>query len=136
MKINHLIYGWIKNEIPVEGEEYLVAVGGNIVDGVLAGYGSHTAIYSTAPPKPVNYGSKITKRALSKRLNPVIREAIRKSTDEIVIDIREDLKLAEYVNLKDTDLITSFNYLVYAGLMTQEESDLVTDAPVAQSEAY
>jgi hypothetical protein len=136
MKINHLIYGWIKNEIPVEGEEYLVAVGGNIVDGVLAGYGSHTAIYSTAPPEPVDYGSKITKRALSQRLNPIMREAIRKSTDEIVVDIREDLKLAQYVDLKDHDLITSFKYLVYAGLMTQEESDLVTEPPVTQSEAY
>jgi hypothetical protein len=91
--------------------------------------------------KPVNlqsekdYGSKITKRALSQRLNPVIRKALRNTTDDIAIDIREDLKL-DYTDLKDPDLITSFKYLVYAGFMTQEESDLVTDAPVTKSEAY
>jgi hypothetical protein len=79
--------------------------------------------------------SKITKRALSKRLNPVIREALRNTTDDIAIDIGEDLKL-DYTDLKDPDLITSFKYLVYAGFMTQEESDLVTEAPVTQSEAY
>jgi hypothetical protein len=82
----------------------------------------------------LSVGFKITKRALSQRLNPVIREAIRNSTDEIVIDIREDLKFAEYVDLKDSDLITSLKYLVYAGLMTQEESDLVINKPVGRDE--
>jgi hypothetical protein len=85
------------------------------------------------PSLPI--GSKITKRALSQRLNPVIREALRNTTDDIAIDIREDLKL-DYTDLKDRDLITSFKYLVYAGIMTQEESDLITEAPVTQSEAY
>jgi hypothetical protein len=87
-------------------------------------------------PLELSYlSTKITKRALSKRLNPVIREALRNTTDDIAIDIGEDLKL-DYTDLKDPDLITSFKYLVYAGFMTQEESDLVTEAPVTQSEAY
>jgi hypothetical protein len=84
----------------------------------------------------VDYGSKITKRALSQRLNPVIREAIRKSTDEIVVDIREDLKLAEYADLKDNDLITSLKYLVYVGVMTQAEMDLVIGLSVTEIETY
>ena len=32
-------------------------------------------------PTPLRYGTKITKRALSQRLNPVIRSAIRDSID-------------------------------------------------------
>ena len=79
-------------------------------------------------------GTKITKRALSQRLNPVIRAAIRNSTDDIVIDIIEDLKLAEYADLSDQDLIDSLTYLVYIEIMTQEESDHVLNAPVTSGE--
>ena len=79
-------------------------------------------------------GTKITKRALSQRLNPVIRAAIRNSTDDIVIDIIEDLKLAEYADLSDQDLIDSLAYLVYIEIMTQEESDHVLNTPVTSGE--
>ena len=79
-------------------------------------------------------GTKITKRALSQRLNPVIRAAIRNSTYDIVIDIREDLKLAEYADLSNQDLIDSLTYLVYIEIMTQEESDHVLNTPVTESE--
>jgi hypothetical protein len=115
---------WVEGS-PVNGHKFKRV---NSKGGELISYYSEIV----APELP----SKITKRALSQRLNPVIRKALRKSTDEIVIDIHEDLKLAEYVDLKDPDLITSFKYLVYVGLMTQEESDLVTEPPVTQSEAY
>ena len=82
----------------------------------------------------VDFGTKITKRALSQRLNPVIRAAIRNSTDDIVIDIIEDLKLAEYADLSDQDLIDSLTYLVYIEIMTQEESGHVLNAPVTAGE--
>ena len=82
----------------------------------------------------IDLGTTITKRALSQRLNPVIRAVIRKSTDDIVIDIREELKLSEYVDLSDQDLIDSLAYLVYIEIMTQEESDYILNAPVTVSE--
>jgi hypothetical protein len=82
----------------------------------------------------VDYGSKITIRAFSQRLNPVIRASIRKSTDDIVIDIREDLKMASLVDLKDSDVITSLKYLVYIEIMTQDEINLVLDKPVSENE--
>ena len=82
----------------------------------------------------VKISTKITKRALSQRLNPVIRAAIRNSTDDIVVDIREDLKLAEYADLSNQDLIDSLAYLVYIEIMTQEESDHVLNTPVTSGE--
>jgi hypothetical protein len=78
--------------------------------------------------------TKMTARAFSQRLNPVIREAIRNTVDEIVIDIREDLKLASYADLKDPDLITSLKYLVYVEIMTQDEMDAVINTPVTEGE--
>ena len=50
MKIKHNVHGWINNEIPSEGEQYLVAHGGKLVDGVLTGHGSHPAIYTEINP--------------------------------------------------------------------------------------
>ena len=82
----------------------------------------------------IDFGAKITKRALSQRLNPVIRAAIRNSTDDIVVDIREDLKLAEYADLSNQDLIDSLAYLVYVEIMTQEESDYALNTPVTAGE--
>ena len=79
-------------------------------------------------------GTKITKRALSQRLNPVIREALRNTTDETAIDIREDLNFASHADLSDPDLKQALVYLVYAGFMTQEESDYVLNTPVTANE--
>jgi hypothetical protein len=49
MKIFHNVHGWINDEIPVEGERYIVAHGGKFVDGILTGYGSHTQTYHEEP---------------------------------------------------------------------------------------
>jgi hypothetical protein len=95
-------------------------------------YDGSTFTFGEAPAE--DFGTKITPRALSQRLNPVIRSAIRNSVDPIVIDIREDLKLIEYADLTDPDLITSFAYLVYIELMTQAESDLAINTPVTGDE--
>jgi len=82
----------------------------------------------------IDLGTTITKRAFSQRLNPVIREALRNTTDETAIDIREDLNFASHVDLSNSDLIMSLAYLVYAGFMTQAESDHVLNTPVTESE--
>tara|TARA_R110002124_G_scaffold187363_1_gene354695 strand:+ start:322 stop:744 length:423 start_codon:yes stop_codon:yes gene_type:complete len=82
----------------------------------------------------VDFGVVITKRAFSRRLNPVIREALRNTTDETAIDIREDLNFASHVDLSNSDLIMSLAYLVYAGFITQAESDYVLNTPVTESE--
>ena len=97
-------------------------------------YDIGTGEFTAPAPIPEPVITKITKRALSQRLNPVIRAAIRNSTDDIVIDIIEDLKLAEYADLSDQDLIDSLAYLVYVEIMTQEESDHVLNTPITEDE--
>jgi hypothetical protein len=95
---------------------------------------NHETLAFTTQETVVDHGSKITIRAFSQRLNPVIRKAIRNSVDPIVIDIREDLKLASFVDLKDDDSITSLAYLVYLEIMTKAESDSVLNTPVTEYE--
>jgi len=113
---------WVEGA-PVQGQKFKHVTNGG---GELISYYSEPV----APALP----TKITKRALSQRLNPVIRVAIRNSTDDIVIDIIEDLKLAEYADLSDQDLIDSLAYLVYVEIMTQEESDYVLNTPITEGE--
>lgn len=55
MKVFHNIHGWVGGEVPVDGEGYLFAYGGGLVDGVLMGYGSHTVIYSVESSEPTTY---------------------------------------------------------------------------------
>ena len=59
----------------------------------------------------------ITERALMRRFTPDERTNIRNSVDPIVIDIREDLKSASYVDLKSDDVYQSMVYLEYTGLL-------------------
>lgn len=84
-------------------------------------------------PKP-RTTTKITKRAFTRRLNPLIRKALRNTADEIAIDIREDLNFTSHPDLRDPDLKQALVYLVYAGFMTQEESDYVLNTPVTANE--
>ena len=60
----------------------------------------------------------ITKRSFMRRFDMSERIAIRKSTDDIVIDIYEDLKIASNVNLDLQDTIDALNYLDSQGLLT------------------
>jgi len=77
---------------------------------------------------------KITRRAFLRRLNPVIREALRASTDVIVIDIRESLMLETHQDLTDTSLKQSLIYLEYLGIMTYSEYEYVLNTPVTKNE--
>mgnify|MGYP003667154626 CR=1 FL=1 len=60
----------------------------------------------------------ITKRSFMRRFDQTERIAIRNSTDDIVIDIYEDLKIASNVNLDLQDTIDALNYLDSQGLLT------------------
>ena len=113
---------WVEGT-PVVGEKFKKV---NSKGGELISY--------YAEPETPKLPAVITKRAFSQRLNPVIREALRNTTDETAIDIREDLNFASHVDLSNSDLIMSLAYLVYAGFMTQAESDYVLNTPVAASE--
>ena len=57
------------------------------------------------------------------RFEQAERIAIRKSDDDIVIDISEDLKLASYVDLDDEGVGQAVDYLVAVGLVDQETKD-------------
>lgn len=62
---------------------------------------------------------KITKRAFMQRLTQPERTLIRKSTDDIVIDVHEDLKIASFVDLDLTGLQAALGYFVTIGILTE-----------------
>jgi len=66
-------------------------------------------------PEPI---LKITKRSFLKRFLQTERIAIRKSSDDIVIDIHEDLLTASHVDLNDDDVKNAVNYLLSLGLIS------------------
>jgi hypothetical protein len=70
---------------------------------------------------------KITKRAFMQRFAQAERIAIRKSVDDIVIDIHEDLKMASIVDLDLQDTINGVAYLGSIGLLTTSQADLLRD---------
>ena len=111
---------WVKG-VPVQGQKFK-----HVTDG-----GGELISYYSEPVTPA-LPTKLSKRALSQRLNPVIREALRNTTDETAIDIYEDFHFDR--DLSDPDLKQSLAYLVYAGFMTQEESDYVLNTPVTSGE--
>jgi len=63
---------------------------------------------------------KITKRAFMRRFTQAERIAIRVSSDDIVIDIHEDLKSANIVELDLQDTVVALDYLVSVGLITSD----------------
>lgn len=77
----------------------------------------------------------VTKRSFMQRFDQSERIAIRKSTDDIVIDIHEDLKMASNVDLDHPDTVSAVAYLGSAGLLTVSTvSDLLKDG--AEDERY
>ena len=67
------------------------------------------------PPPPIRV---ITKRSFMKRIAQADRVLIRKSVDDIVIDIHEDLKSASSVDLDDPDTVAGAGYLESVNLLT------------------
>ena len=77
---------------------------------------------------------EITKRAFMKRIDQLDRIAIRKSTDDIVIDIHEDLKMASSVDLDDEDVTNSIAYLASKNLLANTDmTALVADGTIEES---
>jgi len=72
------------------------------------------SVHESSVPEPIR---RITKRAFMKRFTQAERIAIRASTDPIVVDIYEDLKLATFVDLDDVDVVNAIDYLVSIGLL-------------------
>jgi hypothetical protein len=66
---------------------------------------------------------EITKRAFMKRFTLTERIAIRKSTDDVIIDVYEDLKLASYVELNTQDVSDALNYMVSVGILESSRVD-------------
>lgn len=79
--------------------------------------------WSTVPPTPPPPIRNITKRAFMKRIDQADRILIRKSTDDIVIDIHEDLKIATSVDLDDQDVIDAIAYLSSQSLLLNTDID-------------
>lgn len=59
----------------------------------------------------------ISRRAFMNRIDQLDRIAIRNSTDDIVIDIHEDLKAASNIDLDNDDVSLGITYLIGANLL-------------------
>ena len=77
---------------------------------------------------------QITTRAFMQRFTMAERIAIRASTDDVVIDVHEDLKLASFVDLDSTDVIGAIDYFISQSLLESgRKSELLDNG--SQSEA-
>lgn len=76
----------------------------------------------------------ITKRAFMQRFTQPERTLIRKSTDDIVIDIHEDLKAVDIVTLSDQDVIDALTHLTLVGILAIGRSDTILNTPVEEGE--
>ena len=82
----------------------------------------------------IQIGTKLTKRAFMQRFHQPERTAIRKSTDDIVIDIYEDLQSVNNVDLSLQDTINALTYLAAVGILTAGRSDTILNTPVTEGE--
>ena len=65
----------------------------------------------------------ITPRSFFARFTPPERTAMRKSVDDIVIDIREELQIAREVDLDNPNVFQSLTYLTYLEILTEDRVD-------------
>ena len=78
--------------------------------------------------------TKITKRAFMQRFTQPERTDIRKSTDDIVIDIYEDLQAVNSVELTMQDTINAIAYLTAVGILAIGRDTDILDTPVSEGE--
>ncbi len=77
----------------------------------------------------------ITKRSFMQRFTQPERIAIRKSADDIVIDIHEDLKIASNVDLELVAIRSSLDYFVSVGILeTSRVDEILVEG--TEAEAY
>jgi len=113
---------WVNGEPTEEDQPYRV-------------YHSATGYRQDNYKAPVAFSTRIiTKRSFMKRIKQADRILIRKSTDDIVIDIHEDLKLASSVDLDDEDVTDSIAYLASKNLLDNTDiAALVADGTIEES---
>jgi hypothetical protein len=76
----------------------------------------------------------ISKRAFMQRLTQVERIAIRKSEDDIIVDIHEDLLIASHVDLDLPELQQALNYMMSVGLLQYSRiAELLVDGTLRES---
>lgn len=90
--------------------------------------GAHTyANDYVEPPVVIDTGiRRITKRSFMRRFTLAERIAIRTSTDSIVIDLHEDLKMASNVDLDIPELTAGLQYLVSQNILTADRAAELT----------
>ena len=108
-------------------------------EGEWAEYSSptHTQVRQYfAPVTPVEIGIRmITTRAFMQRLSQSERIALRASTNDIVVDMLDDIRMASYIDLDNAALAAGLGYLDSLGLIaTAQVTDMVLDG--TELEAY
>lgn len=84
------------------------------------------------PPKPPVI-RVLGKRSFMQRFTQAERIAIRNSTDDIVIDIHEDLKMTSFVDLDHPDTEASLRYLTFIGLLAEgRKEEMLVDGEEAE----
>jgi hypothetical protein len=108
---------------PVEGQKFkkVNSKGGELIS------------YYSEPVTPV-LPTKITKRAFMQRFTQPERTLIRKSTDDVVIDIYEDLQAVNNVELTMEDTINAIAYLTGIGILSAGRDTEILDTPITADE--
>lgn len=79
--------------------------------------GTHVyADYLALNPLPFEF-PVISRRSFMRRFTQAERIAMRKSTDDIIIDVHEDLKMASSVELQLPAVSDAISYMVYVGIL-------------------
>jgi hypothetical protein len=113
---------WVEGD-PVQGQKFkeVFANGGEVIS-------FYSEPLGAVPP------TKITKRAFMQRFTQPERTLIRKSTDDIVIDIYEDLQAVNNVELTMQDTINAIAYLTGVGILAAGRNTEILDTPVSEYE--
>lgn len=120
MKTLHNVHGWINNEIPAEGEQYLVAHGGELVGGVLIGAGGHTAIYTTVEPTPDPIRIISTEAFRRRFTKDELKEMRKGNASDDIQYVYEGLTVGDKKDLDGTFTIDDMQILVDATIISPE----------------
>jgi hypothetical protein len=78
--------------------------------------------------------TKLTKRDFIQRFTQPERTLIRKSTDDIVIDIYDDLQSVDSVDLSLQDTINALTYLTSIEILAEGRSTEILTNPITSGE--
>jgi len=94
-------------------------------------------VYTDPSSVPENVASPIrqlSKRAFMQRFTQAERIAIRNSTDDVVIDIHEDLKMSSYVDLDDASVSQALAYFVSQTILSSDRpTQILSDGFLAEA---